>query len=142
MSKTRRVIAYPPIEKVSGKFALEKTICSSEKPRQSKSYFGAKIRKTTNRNLFYFRENPLPDLSDDPGRAIFKFAAGWKAFTVTDPQLLNEAITDYKEGRTIQGCNPRDYTFSGFVFAVRYAQKKANPSITPTDFNYHLWPNN
>lgn len=142
MSQSRRIVAMPPVEAISAKFVQEGETCSSEKAYKSVRYFGARIKKTTSRNLFYFRKNPLPAPSSAQlsARAIFKFAKKWQEYTITDPTLVASATSDFKNGKTLQGCNPRQYTFFGWVFVVRYNQKSEDPQIEVGDTTYKAWP--
>lgn len=142
MSQSRRIVAMPPVEAISAKFCQEGETCSSEKGYKSVRYFGARIKKTSSRNMFYFRKNPLPQPSSAQlsGRALFKFAKKWQEYTITDSTLVASATSDYKAGKTLQGYNPRKYTFFGWVFAVRRNQKAEDPQIEVGDTTYKAWP--
>lgn len=142
MSQTRRIVAMPPVEAISAKFCQESETCSSEKPYKSVRYYGARIKKTSARNFFYFRKNPLPapNAAQTSARELFNFASKWKTYTLSDPSLITTVISNYKAGKVLQGKNPRAYTIAGWVFAVRSNQKYEDPQIEVGDTTYKAWP--
>ena len=145
MSKTRRVVAMPPVEAISGKFALESQTISSEKPNESKRYFGARIKSSTTRNIFYYRANPNPDKRESAGalelREFFSFASIWQVATWGNSTKRIQVMADYKAKKELQGKRPQDYkNIHGWIFAVRYAQKAADPDIEVGDTTYNGWP--
>lgn len=141
MSKTRRVVAMPPVEAISGKFALESEHISSEYPRQSKRYFGARIRKNTARNIFYFRKNANPAIASGSSiqRIRFAFASQWTEHTYTSPTMKMAAMMDFKNKVAWYGKRPQDYTFKGWIFAVRYQHYVNDPDLNTSSPEYNKW---
>lgn len=139
----RQITTMVPVEKIHGKMAPVKNTCNSSRDVPYRWMGGAGF-KTTDRNSLVVRVNPRKSQfsSDERARqAIFKFARTWAQVTLESITKYAQVLADFNAGKELQGCHPHAYrTANGWCMAVRYAQKKADPTITETSPEYNQWP--
>lgn len=139
----RQITTMVPVEKIHGKMAPVKNTCNS-KGDVPYRWMGGAAYKTTDRNSLIVRINPRKSKPGDAElarRNMFTFARTWAQTTMESISKSAQVMQDFADGKELQGCHPRAYrTVNGWCMAVRYAQKKANPSITPESTEYSQWP--
>lgn len=144
---SRGIICIPPVESISGKFARVQDTCNKKSRYGTRRWIGGMVKPTSLRNFMVIREKPITFKSDTTANAakakqdLFTFAQKWRETTLSDPQLKASATAAYADGGRTVGVKADSYaTLSGFVFAVRYAQKVANPELTTSSADYTKWP--
>lgn len=139
----RQITTMVPVEKIHGKMAPVKNTCNSSRDVAFR-WMGGAAYKTTDRNSLVVRVNPRkskPSSAELARQAIFTFARTWAQVTLESVTKYAQVVADFNAGKELQGCHPRAYrTVNGWCMAVRYAQKKEDPTITPSSTEYNQWP--
>lgn len=151
--QTARTIRFmAPVEDVSAKFARVIDTCSNTTitGKQRHKWFGAALRMTNrqgvgvvSKQVFVYRKFPRVSTYDQNelvNQGNFAFGSKWASDTLQNLSLISTIRNNYNLGTAADGISPRGYTLRGWVFAVRYQQKAADPTITPSSAVYTQWP--
>ena len=148
-------ISYMPVvEGISRKFALRRETCSNKtvgnKIIAAKGWMGGSVRTynlggygKVSKNVFVIRKfgSIIPaSTSQVQVRHIFEMANKAVSTQLKDLMQMTTIQNLYIGGlsdltKTVAGVSVKGYTYRGWVTAVDFARKKADPTLSQTDLN-------
>lgn len=151
-STVRTIRFMAPIEDVSAKFArvIDTSSNTAVTGKISHRWFGAAVRKTArqgigvqSKQVFVYRKFARQSAygqNEITNQNYFSFSSTWASDSLDNLSIIATIQANFKNGVPAAGVSPRGYTLRGWVFAVRYQQKKDDPTIEPGSSDYNLWP--